>query len=97
MVKFTKLDYPVWLLLEISHCIGSDLGLLALGLVLLLYNLLWTFLCVVLLFVIGRSPSPRLYLILIAPDRSAEDTASGIIGAHKTPISCANMSSKCMK
>jgi hypothetical protein len=48
-----KLDDLVWLLLETGHDIGSDLGLLALGLVLLRCNLLWAFLCVVLRFIIG--------------------------------------------
>jgi hypothetical protein len=56
MVRFTKPDYPVWLLLETGHGIGFDVGLLTLGLILLHCNLLWTFLHVMLCFIIGRSP-----------------------------------------
>jgi hypothetical protein len=68
MVRFTKLDCPVWLLLEISHCIGSDLSLLALGLVLLCFNLLWTFLHAMTCFiVIGQSFTLQPFLILTAP------------------------------
>jgi hypothetical protein len=53
VVILKKLDGLVWLLLEIGHCISSNLDLLALGLVLLRSNLLWTFLCAMLRFVIG--------------------------------------------
>jgi hypothetical protein len=44
MVRFTKLNCPVWLLLGTSHCLGFDFCFFTWGLVLLLYNLLWTFL-----------------------------------------------------
>jgi hypothetical protein len=52
MVRFTKLDCLVWLLLETGHCIGFDVGLLALGLVLLRCNLLVTFLRAMLRFIV---------------------------------------------
>jgi hypothetical protein len=62
-----KLDHLVWLLLETGHCIGSDLDLITLGIVLLHCNLLWTFLHLVLRFIINRSPAPWPCLILMAP------------------------------
>jgi hypothetical protein len=68
MVRFTKLDYPVWLLLGTGHYLGYDLGLLALGLVLLRCNLLCTFLCAMPHFiVIGQSFNLQPFLILTAP------------------------------
>jgi hypothetical protein len=48
-----------------SFCLG--LCLLALGLVLLYCSLLWTLLCVMLRFIIGRSLAPRPCLTLAAP------------------------------
>jgi hypothetical protein len=65
-IRFTKLDCPIWLLLETGHDIDSDLGLLTLGLILLRCNHLWTFLCVALHFIIGRSLASWPCLILIA-------------------------------
>jgi hypothetical protein len=67
MVRFTKPDCPIWLLLGTGHCLGFDLCFFAWGLILLLCSLLWTFLCAMIRFVIGRSLDPRPYLILIAP------------------------------
>jgi hypothetical protein len=67
MVWFTKSDCPVWLLLGTGHCLGSDLCFFILGLVLLLCNLLWTFLCAMLCFIIDQNLAPRPYLIFIAP------------------------------
>jgi hypothetical protein len=52
----------------------------ALGLVLLLCNLLWTFLHAMLCFIIGRSLTPRPCLILIPPDlRASSDPHIGCL------------------
>jgi hypothetical protein len=67
MVWFTKSDCPIWLLLGTGHCLGFDFYFFSWGLVLLLCNLLWTFLRVMLRFVIGRSLALRPCLILIVP------------------------------
>jgi hypothetical protein len=48
-----KPDSPVLLLLETSPCLGSVLFFLALGLVLLHCNLLWTFLHILFRSIIG--------------------------------------------
>jgi hypothetical protein len=52
MFWFAKLDSPVLQLLGISPYLGADLFLVALGLVLLHCNILWTFLYVTLNFII---------------------------------------------
>jgi hypothetical protein len=67
MVWFTKLDCQVWLLLTTGYCLSSDLCFFILGLVLLLCNLLWTFLHAMLCFIISQSLAPQPCLILIAP------------------------------
>jgi hypothetical protein len=73
MVGFTRLDYPVWLLLETSYCLDSNPCLLILGLVLLHCNHLWALLCIGLRFVvIGRSFALRPFLILTAPPLISE-------------------------
>jgi hypothetical protein len=67
MFRFAKLDHLVLLVLGTSPCLGFDPCLLALGLILLHCNLLWTFLRASFYFVTGRSFTPRPCLVLTAP------------------------------
>jgi hypothetical protein len=67
MFQFAKLDGPVFLLLGTDSYLSSYLCLLALGLVLLPCNLLFTFFHVLFCSIIGPRFTPWPLLVLTAP------------------------------
>jgi hypothetical protein len=64
MLQFAKLDCLVLLPLGTGPCLNSGLYLLALGLVLLHYDLLWTFLRVLLHSIIDQRFTPRPFFVM---------------------------------